>query len=424
MRAMEFLQLDPLQVVARSQDIALYGRVLDYTPGAWEKPCYEHRKFFDWGGWLAVRPMEELPHWRVIMRRERQESRIIADGELGTKRAREVDQPGLVLHGAPGSKHRRAMEKAIEEMRAVMRAERTVTNRDFAMNTRQRTNNYRGRKDSAVALYYLWRIGELMTHHRERFERVYSAAENIAPAHLLRESSEPEADAFIIRKTISFHGFHRLNGRGSGDIGNPMLSRVLRRPVSGKEVADLREKMLADGDIIPVTIEGMKDTCYVLAEYRKELGELAAGRVPRSWKPLDTTTQDEVTFLSPLDIVTARERAKDLFDFEYKWEVYVPLEKRKYGYYALPILWGDAFVGRCDMKLDRATNTLVVCGIWFESRKIESDPAFIDALAKGITRFMHFVKAEKLDAKAVASRSARKLLSSIGRKISRDLGVN
>ncbi|MCB0051724.1 MAG: hypothetical protein KDE24_19510, partial [Caldilinea sp.] len=71
MRAMEYLQLDPLQTLARSQDIALHSRVLDYIPGLWEEVTYRQRKFFDWGGWLAVRPMEELPHWRVVMRRER-----------------------------------------------------------------------------------------------------------------------------------------------------------------------------------------------------------------------------------------------------------------------------------------------------------------------------------------------------------------
>ena len=67
MRDMEYLQLDPLQIIARSQDIALHSRVLDYTPGMWEEVTYQQRHFFDWGGWLAVRPMDELPHWRVVM---------------------------------------------------------------------------------------------------------------------------------------------------------------------------------------------------------------------------------------------------------------------------------------------------------------------------------------------------------------------
>ena len=73
MRAMEYLQLDPLQIIARSHDITLHSRVLDYTPGLWEDVTYQQRKFFDWGGWLAVRPMDELPHWRVVMHRERDE---------------------------------------------------------------------------------------------------------------------------------------------------------------------------------------------------------------------------------------------------------------------------------------------------------------------------------------------------------------
>src|SRR5512140_3713140 len=79
MRAIEYLQLDPLQIIARSQDILLHSRVLDYRPGLWEELAYRQRKFFDWGGWLAVRPMDELPYWRVAMRRER-------EGALGTDR--------------------------------------------------------------------------------------------------------------------------------------------------------------------------------------------------------------------------------------------------------------------------------------------------------------------------------------------------
>src|SRR5512141_3042508 len=71
MRAIEYLQLDPLQIVARSQDITLHSRVLDYQPEMWEQPTYRKRKFFDWGSWLAVRPMEELPYWRALMLHER-----------------------------------------------------------------------------------------------------------------------------------------------------------------------------------------------------------------------------------------------------------------------------------------------------------------------------------------------------------------
>ena len=180
MREMEYLQLDPLQIVARSHDIQLHSRVLDTTPGAWEEVTYGQRHFFDWGGWLAARPMDELPHWRVVMRRER-------DGAAGDSRI-----------GGMGRDH----ADAIVEMRAILRERGTVSNRDFQMATRTRTQSYRGRKDSSLALYYLWRTGEVMTHHREKFERVYALTEAVAPAHLIRESDEDDADRFLIKRCV------------------------------------------------------------------------------------------------------------------------------------------------------------------------------------------------------------------------------
>src|SRR5262245_55017605 len=186
MRAMEYLQLDPLQIVARTQDIKLHSRVLDYAPGLWERLTYQQRKFFDWGGWLAVRPMDELPHWRVVMRRERDNHARIRS--MGQEHA-----------------------EVIAEMRGILRERGTVSNRDFEMATRTRTQSYRGRKDSALALYYLWRIGEVMTHHRQNFERVYALAETVAPAQLLHESDEVEADRFLIKKEVNFSGLARLS---------------------------------------------------------------------------------------------------------------------------------------------------------------------------------------------------------------------
>ncbi len=94
-----------------------------------------------------------------------------------------------------------------------------------------------------------------------------------------------------------------------------------------------------------VKIEGGRDSYLVLAEDVPALEILEKGKVPKGWKPKETTTLEEVTFLSPLDIVSARGRAKKLFDFEYKWEVYTPVEKRRWGYYVLPILYGDDLVG-------------------------------------------------------------------------------
>ncbi len=372
MRAMGYLQLDPLQIIARSQDIMLHSRVLGYTPGLWEELAYQQRKFFDWGGWLAVRPMDELPNWRVVMRRER-------DGESGDPRI-----------------HRMAREhaEAIIEMRAILRERGAVSNRDFAMASRKRTQSYRGRKDSALALYYLWRIGEVMTHHRERFERVYALTENVAPAHLIRESEEAEADRFLVKKEVGFYGLARLNRMAESFHGRGEPDRAAKRMLGS---------MLAEGEIIAVQVEGWKGKAlyYALESDAEILHDLSAGRVPQAWTPLETSTTDEVVFLAPLDPVSARGRAKALFDFDYVWEVYKPEHQRKFGYYTLPVLWGDRLVARFDSKLDRTTNTFVILGLWLEDEAFGSDEAFADALARGFARFVRFLGASRLDASAV-----------------------
>ena len=124
MRAIEYLQLDPLQIIARSHDITLHSRVLDYKPDMWETVTYKKRKFFDWGGWLAARPMDELPHWRTVMHRER-------DGNYGDSRIRLMA---------------REHADAIAEMRVILQERGIVSNRDFETAARTRTQCVRARR--------------------------------------------------------------------------------------------------------------------------------------------------------------------------------------------------------------------------------------------------------------------------------------
>ncbi len=120
--------------------------------------------------------------------------------------------------------------------------------------------------------------------------------------------------------------------------------------------------------------------------------------MPVAWTPLETTTTEEAVFLAPLDPVSARGRAKVLFGFDYVWEVYKPEHQRTFGYYTLPVLWGDRLVARFDSKLDRTTNTFVILGLWLEDEALGKDEAFAEALARGFARFVTFLGASKLDA--------------------------
>lgn len=364
----EAVQLDPLNVIARSQDIVLHSRVLEYKPDHLYDVAYKQRKFFDYGGWLAMYPMSDLPYWRAHMNRRSHDKRI----------------EGFVLNH----------KKLFNDVRSELRKRGPLGNRDFEGN-RIGLWNYRGRKDTALALFDMWLSGELMMHHRDGFNRVYDFRENIAPKEFDYVATEKEAEEFFARKAVAFYGLKRESTmRGE-------LNYHIHRDYSKTEMTKLLEGWKESGMARQVQIEGGRDTYLVLGEDVAALESLEKGRVPKGWNPKETNTLEEVTFLAPLDIVSARGRAKKLFDFEYTWEVYTPAHKRRWGYYVLPILYGDDLVARLDPKLDRATMTLEIRGFWHEDDAPVKDADFANALAKGLMRFAKFVEAKKVDVSAI-----------------------
>jgi hypothetical protein len=362
-RACEAVQLDPLNIFARSQDIVLHSRVLDYKPDYLYEVAYKKRQFFDYGGWLAMYPMSDLPYFRVHMAKRAQDEYVkyfVADHQ-----------------------------KVLEHVRAELRSRGPLGNRGFN-GQRLETRSYRGGKETSVALFDMWLAGELMIHHREGFERVYDFRENIAPKEFDYVASEQEAEAFFARKAVSFHGLLREAGLKTS-LEYDMKQKYGREAVSG-----MLQGWTESGMFAKVQVERGRETFLVLGEDVPVLDTLEKGRVPKGWNPKETTTLDEITFLSPLDIVSARGRAKKLFDFEYKWEVYTPVHLRRWGYYVLPILYGDDLVARLDPKLDRSTMTLEIKGFWKEEDAPVKDADFADAFAKGLLRFAKFLGARKV----------------------------
>ncbi len=372
----EAVQMDPLVAVARSHDIVLWGRVHDYQPAHLDQLLYQDRTFFDYGGALFIYPMVELPHWRVPMQRREQEGRW---ADFAT--------PHQTL---------------LDEVRAELRARGPLGNRDF--NGRTRVDNYRGRKDSALALFYLWLTGELMIHHRDGFQRVYDFRENIVPPHLNRAASVEEAEHFFASKSTAFLGLTREAKWGAG------VSSFIERSVSRAEAKKWAVELTAHDILTPVSVEGSKERWFALASDIPLLSTIEAGKIPLEWQPISTTTRDEVVFLAPLDIVSARGRANWLFDFEYIWEVYKPAELRRWGYYTLPILYDDQLVARLDPKLDRKTSTLIINGFWLEDPSLADDADFAAAFARGLAHFMTFLKARHLDITAVEPLTLRTCL--------------
>ena len=384
-RVCEAVQLDPLVAIARSQDIVLHSRVLDYKPDYLHQVAYKERQFFDYGGWLAMYPMSNLPYFRYNM-----EQRI---------------------HGAYVKNHvPNGHQEVLELVRSELRTRGPLGNRDFD-GKRLAQQSYRGRKETSIALFDMWLSGEIMIHHREGFDRVYDFRENIAPKEFDTIATEKEAEKFFARKVVAFMGLKRETTMRAE------MQYHLRKNYTKAEMANMLAGWIESGMLSQVQVERGRDIHLVLTEDVPVLDTLAKGKMPKGWNPKETSTLEEVTFLAPLDIVSARGRAKKLFDFEYKWEVYTPVHLRRWGYYVLPILYGDDLVARLDPKLDRTTMTLEIRGFWHEEDAPVKDADFSQALANGLIRFANFLGAKKIKLNTIRPTALRTEVQRLVKKI-------
>jgi hypothetical protein len=372
LRACEAVQVDPLIAIARNHDLTLHSRVIDYQPEQLDRLLYADRLFFDYGGTIFIYPIDELPYWRSVMQRKGQEPRWARFA---------AQQPDL-----------------IKEVKTELRRRGPLSNREFE--GRAYGDNYRSSKDSGIAMYFLWLTGELMTHHRRNFDRVFDFRQNIVPDGLKRTATVAQSEDFFARKALAFMGLSRARTFTNSWAG------FIERRVSLDEGQRRLNKMIDHGEVVSLQAEDWKEPLYALAADAPALIALEAGGVPAEWQPLATTTEEEATFLAPLDIVSARGRAKVWFDFEYVWEVYKPAQQRRWGYYTLPILYGDRLVARFDPKLDRSTNTLVINGLWLETAVLAEEPQFVTALTRGLQRFMRFINAPTIDLSAIKAAKA------------------
>ncbi|MGC8487176.1 MAG: winged helix-turn-helix domain-containing protein [Clostridia bacterium] len=354
------LQLDPVSLVARSHDLVLHSRVQRYHPQQLAELVYDERRFFEYGGHLDVYPMEEYPYWDLHKTRRKDEPRVRAF---------------LTEHA-----------ELVDEVRRIIREQGPLAAGDIPNDTRVASG--RARNAAGLALYNLWLTGELMTHHREGFERIYDLAGRIAAPQ-----EEPLSDA-----AVRAHGAVEVLRRAglptlrewSGTLGY-----LLYQNLSRTEAAALMNVLMEAGVAVPVVVEGHKAARFVHRDSLDDLAALARDEVPASWRAL-VGTDREVTFLSPLDNLLARDRMVDLFGFEVIWEIYKPADKRRWGAYTMPIVYQDRLVGRMDPKLDRASRTLTLLGLWIEEDGLAQDPAFRSALRAGLDAFVQFHEAQDL----------------------------
>lgn len=224
------------------------------------------------------------------------------------------------------------------------------------------------------ALEYLWLFGEVAIAGRRGFERRYGLAEHVIPRASL-DAAVPRADA--IRELV------RRAATASGVATASDLADYWR-------IADRRAVMTAvhelvdAGELQAVAVEGWT----------------TAGRAAKAWVHVDAALPrrvDATAILTPFDpVVWFRDRAERLFAFEYRIEIYTPAPRRRFGYYSLPVLIGDDVVARVDLKADRANSTLLVQSAWWEDER----PA--DAAPRLADELRHAARWQGLDAISVS----------------------
>ncbi|WP_100813699.1 winged helix-turn-helix domain-containing protein [Microbacterium lacus] len=203
------------------------------------------------------------------------------------------------------------------------------------------------------ALEYLWLIGEVAVAGRRGFERRYALAAGVIPAAALgREIARPDAIRELVVRAAAAYGVAT-----EADLDD--YWRLRDRKAVKRATAELVE----EGELVPVTVEGWD----------------RGGKPLPAWAHRDAALPrrvDAATVLTPFDpMVWFRDRAQRMFGFDYRIEIYTPAPQRRYGYYSLPILLDDELVGRVDLKADRAGSRLLVQSAWWEDGPVRPDAA-------------------------------------------------
>lgn len=348
-------------MLAQSHHLALWGRVLDFDLADLDHLLYDERDFFDWGGALYIYPIEDWPALQHRMHALRTSGRYAdwsaKNGPLIKRVLEEVRERGPLLKREVGGK---------------------------------RVESYRGTRDSGDALHYLFLVGELMSFDRENKQRRYQLTERILPAAARQTIPLEQAQVRLLRKSIAQWGLaqdRQIRNQLKSDASKPMTGQDLQRQL---------DAMQERRELVPVRIAGNTRQYFIAPNTLPLLNQLIQGKIPHAWQPNEKDAPREAIFLSPLEYVSARGRAAEFFDFDYIWELYKPAEKRKYGPYTLPILFGDQLVARIDMKADRESDALIVNAFWPEPDAQLTDD-FEQALSAAFQRLLPFLQLSKFD---------------------------
>ena len=349
------IQYDPVDVCGKNAELTLQSRVKGFTKKNLQDLLYKDRLLVDYPDKeLSIWPSEDWPYFSSYRERSLQMGKTF-DGlaELETEAISYIKDNGPVC------------------------SDSLPIEGEIFWHSSMHWSGHWDRKSPAArsVLEQLYTDGKLLIHHKNGSRKYYDLAEKYLPAEIL-EADNPFEDE---SKFMSWRVLRRIGAVGL------LWDKTSTAFVGMYLKADERKKILAEleqeGKIRSIYIEGIKPPFY----YRSEYDDLMQSVLEET-----ADLKPRMSFIAPLDpLMWDKSLVQAIFDFKYSWEIYTPAVKRKYGYYTLPIIFGDRFIGRIEAVPDKKDKVLQVKGLWWES-DVKVTKKINNALEKTLKQFAKF----------------------------------
>ena len=349
------IQYDPVDVCGKNAELTLQSRVRGFTKKMLADLLYKDRLLVDYTDKeLSIWPSEDWPFFSVYRDRSK-------------------------LHGAGFPGIPELEEQAVAYIRKngpVSSDTLPIQGKVFWHSSMHWSGNWHGTSPAARSvLEQLYTDGVLLIHHKSGSRKFYDLADKYFSRDLLdAENPFPDEMSFLewrIRRRIGAVGL-LWNRRSDALLGIEMTTEQRNAAF---------EKLEADGMIQRASVEGIRFPLYFLTEDLPLVEAVLSDAVD---------LRQRLEFLAPLDpVLWDRKLVEAIWDYQYSWEIYTPAEKRKFGYYVLPILYGEKLAGRIEAAADRKAETLVIKNLWYESgiRQTKKLNAAVDAAIGRLAKF-------------------------------------
>ena len=339
--SMGYVQLDTIRTVSRAHHHILWSRNQNYRePMIW-KALKDRHVFEHFTHDASLLPAELYPVWQ--WQRERMKARYARRRDWG------IDAPLL------------------RDIKARITAEGALSTHDFDSKITGKKEMW-ARPPHKRALDYLWYIGELSTCHRENFTKYYDLSERVIPEKHFHGPAPENKLGWLCESALK-----RLSIASAAELQD------FWGAASAVQIRDWVSSTSYDVNRVEIeTATGQWQSGFAAADIESQLDDLTA---PTS----------RLRILNPFDpLARDRKRLLRLFGFDYKIEIFVPAAKRRWGYYVYPILEGDRFIGRIEVKADRKAGVLTVLKLWKEpgEKWSERQDDKLDAELKRLARFV------------------------------------